>query len=231
MIGKSLLLLTLLGQDDPATREALARFRKDYSRSANPIARATAVAELARTGNSKTLGMLAQLLVSGDPAVRVATAKAIGDNYKRENGKATRVLLATLSSNAKYPNVRIAIFEALGKLRAKPALPAVCRFFREKDYRVARAAIAAAGETRCAETLGPLKDLMGHLVRNIRRKQAGGYKGPKGGGSEKDKLKRLNELLKEVMKAFQTITGDPWTTPQEWEVWFRRHGSSFRVGK
>jgi len=214
---------------DSEAEEAIRRFRT-ASRSPEVRARAAAVAELGRIQHDKTLAKLLSVLGTDDKAVRIAAAQAVG-GFKDWRKQATSGLLAALAPNARLPEVQAAIFAAVAALGDESALPAIHAAFREKDARVAQAAIEATGTVRSAASIDPLLALLKDLEKFMKNTQPGGYEGPSGVGDEAEQQQRLKSLHDAAIKAIQSITKDSWTTLEEWQIWWKRRKATFKVEK
>lgn len=209
--------------------KALAEFRYAY-RNKSKAVRAAAVFTLARTPHLTTLRALAPLLSSDAKEVRIAAAKGLGGftEYRRQ---AAPILLGALKGpNAKQLDVQVAIYQALGRLKDESTLEAIHRGFKDKYAKVAKAAIAAAGDIRHITSLDRLIDLMNKTTTWIKRKQGGGYRDDKGQqGDNNAKTRRVQSIQKEIITSIQKITKEKWTTALEWNIWYARRRAKFKV--
>jgi len=223
-----LLLSCLWTVDEKEADEAIERFKKAY-RDPNPTARAAAVAELSKTPHDKTLRKVAEFLQQDVPQVRIAAAKGMGE-FKDYKKMATPVLVASLGGpNQKEYAVQAAIFEGLGKLRDETALPAVHNNFRAEHITVAKAAVASAGAIRHRDSMDALIALIEDIEKWLKREQNGPYKDDKGVGDKAAAKARITDIQDEVVKAFQSITKEKWTTSQEWKIWWGKRKATFKV--
>lgn len=215
-----------VAQDEQAVEEALRGFRKAYAHP-NPSNRAAAVGELARTPHERTLKTIGSLLSGEVKEVRIAAARALAHfaDYKK---RATPLLLAALEAGSAEPDVQVAILEALGKLQDETALPTVHQQFRGRHIKVAKAAVATAGAIKGGASLQAMLELSRDIRKWLMNNQGGGYKDDAGVGDDRAQRARLVELQAEIMKSFASITGEKWTTLEEWEIWVRRHGSTLK---
>ena len=233
MAASFLLLASFLFQDDKAAEEAIERFKATFNKTPTPEGRAAAVSDLARTPHERTMKVLIPFLTGDFPKVREAAAKGLGDfaDYKKV---VTPQMIGALSApaNAKEIDVRCAILTGLGKLKDPIAFDAIHRAFRDECVKVAKAAIAAAGAMRQKESMDVLLELQRDVQKWIKQKQGGGYRDDKGQqGDEGAQKTRLEDLQKDVIKAFQSITKEKWVTAQEWELWWSKKKSTFEVPK
>jgi len=240
LMGKALLVLVAAAQtalfasvavaqaDKAAVDEAIKQFSKSYA-NPSPSARATAVLELSRTLDEKTLKRVLPLLEGDVTEVRVAAAKALGEfgDWKKI---VTPSLMMALRHNDKDVKVQEAIFATLGKLQDPLALSTVHHNFRESDTRVAKAAILCAGTMRQKESMDVLLDLQKDLQKWLKNKQAGPYRDDKNQQGDDNAIKgRLEDIQKTIIKAYQTITKEKWATAPEWEIWWGRKKATFEV--
>lgn len=228
----ALMALCLLGQDDAAVKEALDRFKQGM-KAQSAVGQAAAIAELARTPHEKTFPKIAPLVMDGPKETRIAAAKGLG-NFTDYKKLATPTLINALSAppNAKEYDVQAAILEALGKLQDPLALQTVHAGFRNEAMKHAKAALASAGALRQKESMDVLIELMKDVEKWIKNKQAGPYRDDKGQpGDDAAKDARLKDIQKEIIKAFQGITKEKWTTSQEWEIWWSKRRATFEVSK
>lgn len=222
------LLLLLAAVDDKAADEALARFKTSYA-SPTPVARAAAVAELARTQHEKILARLAGILGSEAKEVKAAAARGLG-GFSEFKKQALGILGASIAPNEKEPEVQAAIYEALGKLDDAGALPALHKGFEDKDGKVASAAILAAAAIRQSASVDLiLKEF--EDADKINKQPAGGgsvpgFSVPGGGGTDPAKA-RAKEVAKACNKAMQLISKEKYTTLPEWKIWWSRRRAAF----
>jgi HEAT repeat protein len=218
---QALLLLSMCAQDDQAVVDALLKFKTSY-KGPSAVARAAAVTELSNTKHEKTFSRLASLLMGEAKEVRIAAINGLA-SFTDLKRKVTPTLLNTLSATAKEPEVSAAILTALGKLKDETALPSVIARFRKEHITIAKAALAAAATIGTGEALRSLNEYSQDIQKWEKAGSGGGYYDDAGVGEAAAQTARVTALKAELIKAFQTISGEQWTTLQEWEVWFRRH--------
>src|SRR5205085_12403671 len=148
----------------------------------------------------------------------------------------TPMLLAGLNANAKEPTVAAAIFQSLGKLDDETALPTIHKYFEDKDSAVATAALMSAAEIRTVGSIELIMDLMRKYEKidaGVKSGGGGGYGSPgvPGGGGQDPKQKLAKDVLPATVKAMQKISGEKWTTPKEWEIWWKRNQATFKIEK
>jgi HEAT repeat protein len=216
--------------DKAAIDDAVKKFSKGMA-NPNASARATAILELSKTPHDKTLRSILPFLTADVTAVREAAAKALAEfaDWKKI---VTPSLMGALQPNAKDAAVQKAIFEALGKLADPLSLGTVHGSFKESDVRVSKAAIACAGAMRQKESMDALLELQKDVQKWLKNKQSGPYRDDKGQqGDENAYTGRLNDLQKDIIKAYQTITKERWTTAAEWEIWWAKKKANFEIPK
>jgi len=236
-IGALVLLVPLAAWsqavDEKGAEEALAKFREGYKGAASD--RASAVATLAQTQHDKTLSKLGNILM-GDPeaSVRCAAAKGIG-TWKESKNKAAATLVNGLAANVRVTEVQVEIFKALGDLEDPVAAPTAHFTFKDKDVKVAKAAIECTGEIRSRDSIKPLVDYLENMER--KRDSGGGGAGVGGfgglpggaGGGDDPQTRRAKELIPALNKALQSITLERYSNPKDWEVWWKRNEATFKV--
>ena len=215
------LLLSWCAQNDQAVADALTKFKAEY-RGPSPTARAAAVTQLCLTPHEKTFSRLAPLLMAEVKEVRLAAIKGVS-SFKDLKKKVTPALLQTLSATSKEPDVSAAILAALGKLEDETALPAIAARFRKEHITVAKAAVLAAGAIGKGDALRLLHELSQDIQKWEKAGSGGGYYDDAGVGEAAAQTARITALKAELIKAFQILSKEEWTTLQEWEVWHRRH--------
>lgn len=226
---KVLLLLSICAQDDQAVVDALLKFKTEY-RGPSPTTRAAAVAQLSLTPHEKTFSRLAPLLTAEVKEVRLAAIKGLS-TFKDLKKKVTPALLQTLNATSKEPDVSAAILAALARLEDETALPAIGARFRKEHITVAKAAVLAAGTIGKGDALRLLHELSQDVQKWEKAGSGGGYYDDAGVGEAAAQTARVTALKAELIKAFQILSKEQWTTLQEWEVWHRRHKDDpkFRV--
>lgn len=214
--------------DEKAVEEAVGRFKKGMA-NPNASARASAIAELSRTPHDKTFKIIAPYLTSDVKDVRKSAAKgmALFGDWKKV---AIPTLIGALQPNKKEPEVQVEIFGALGKLADPTSLPAVHAAFKEDDVRVARAAIACAGDMRIRESIDALLDLQKEIQKWLKNNQGGPYRDERGQKGDDNACRgRLESIQAEILKAFKEITLERWASAPEWEIWWSKKKATFEV--
>ena len=228
----AVLVFALLGQDDAAVKEALDRFKVGM-KATSAVGQAAAITELSKTPHEKTFKPIANCLMDGAKETRIAAAKGLG-NFTDYKKFATPTLIQGLSANANATDqdVLAAIYEGLGKLDDPTSLETVHKGFRSEQMKAAKAAIACAGAMRQKESMDVLIELLKDVQKWLKNKQSGPYKDDKGQKGDDNAVKaRVEDIQKEIIKAFQAITKEKWTTAQEWELWWTKHKPTFESPK
>lgn len=217
----ALILLAVCAQDDQAAVDALLKFKAAY-KGTSATARAAAVTQLSLTPHEKTLCRLAPLLTAEVKEVRLAAIKGLG-GFKDLKKKATPALLQALSATAKEPDISAAILATLGVLKDETALPSVIDRFRKEHIAVAKAALASAAVIGTGDALKAFGELSLDIQKWEKAGSGGGYYDDAGVGEAQAQTARVAALKADLIKAYQILSGEQWTTLQEWEVWTRRH--------
>lgn len=239
MTNVAVLSLMALLARDKESEEAIKAFAKAYS-SSEVSARASAVTLLSQTRTLPVLAKLGELLTADEPPVRISAASGLG-GFAENKAKAVAVLQAALGPNAKEFDVVAAILMALGTLRDETALPAIHQHLRskeskDKEYRVPKAAIHAAGLARNRDSIEALIGFAKELEKaeGLNHTPDAGKAGGKGpgamlGGASNPQKQRAKALLPDIVKALQGITKERWPTMKEWEKWWELHQATFSV--
>ena len=229
----AILLLALTVGDDKEADEAIERY-KAAIKGAAAAGRASAVTELSKTPHEKTLTRLAGVLNGEEMPVRIAAAKGIG-NYTDYKKKASGILTGALAGCTKdTADLAAAILEGLGKLGDESALGTIHSRFDDKDAKIAKAALAAAGEIKKSSSIDAIIELMKKYEKATgvdakgkkkNTNDGGGSVGVPyaGGGGDDPQVKLAQEVLPATIKALTAITKEKWTTSQEWIIWWGRH--------
>ena len=229
----AIILLALAVGDDKAADEALERFNTAMN-GASAASRAWAVTELSRTPHEKTLVRLAAILASEEMPVRIAAAKGIG-NFTDYRKKAAPVLLDALNgTNKDTVDLAIAIYDGLGKLGDPSTLGTIHPHFDDKDAKVAKAALLAAGDIKQSQSIDPIIELMkryekitGQDKNSKKAKNDGGGVVSLPGGGDDPQKKLAQDVLPTTIKALTALTKEKWTTSQEWIIWWGKHKGDF----
>jgi hypothetical protein len=228
------LLAALAQDDDAAATAALDKFKADY-KSREVAARASAVADLARTQHEKVAAKLGQLLGLDLSEIRIAAAKGLGGNTVNRR-KAVVMLSVGAAANAREPMVMAAILEAIGKLKEPIGAAEVERHFKSKQIPQAKAAIEAAASIGSRSSVHPLIETLRWLEAGAQEAPAVGNNnnapGIGGGGPVDEAARERNTMLRPVvLKALQTLTKTNRSSVREWEDWWRADGARFMSGK
>ena len=239
-------LLALVGnpQDDTTFQPALKKFQHDYYKvGAKDDEKIFAVNTLAQYKHERIVKVLAPLLMEASLAVRVMTARALAQFSGVD--AAPREMLTALQSQAnwgkKQAAVRIELLRGLGALHYKAGASEIARFVDDKEIWVAKAAIDAAGRIRMQEaidplikalrriegregdaeiSLSPLDDILGDLRGNLLKPDP----------RQQQKRPSEREFLKApILAALQSITKQTHTVAKDWESWWTKNKSTFRV--
>jgi len=233
-------------QDDPTFQPAIKTFHEDYSkRGARDEDRILAVRALAQYHHERIVRVLAPLMTEASVPVRVMTARELGKfaGVDAASKELLGALHAPVNAGKKESPVRIEILRGLGALRVAAASPDVARLVEDKDVWIAKAAIDAAGRIRTPEAMSP-------LIKSLRRIESRN-------GDAETSLNPFDDLFPEminastllrpdarqtakrpserevlkapILSALQQITHETWESAKEWETWWTKRKTSFRL--
>ena len=232
-------------QDDKAILEALRKFQDDYGRPrASEDERIDAVRALARFHDGRVVKALAPCFTRSSVKVSMAVARELGAFANLPVAVETLVnALKSYECGGRRTNgIRILVIRSLGQLKAKEAAAEVDKLIVDKDTWVAKAAIDAAGLMRS-------KSSVDALIRALRR-----IEGPDGKGAipenplaeelpnvgiksivnksvtEQARPQSERDVLSDpILESLKSITRCNFAGAKEWEAWWSRSRSSFRV--
>ena len=231
------LILALALADEKEASEALSRFAAAF-KSKEVDARVAAIADLAKTQHEKVYAKLGSLLLADVRDVRIAAAKGLAgaEDHKK---KVTNYFLNGFLANAGDLAVEAAIIESLEKLQPGLGRSALEAYLKSPDVATAKTAIETAGELRKKEYIGPLVELDKHLEQKAKeylsagpraKGQVGrGLPGEPGPTVDSEAPKRAKALGPVIDKVLGSLTGQKFSTPQEWDDWWRKNESSFKL--
>lgn len=237
-------LLSSPPQDDKSLKPAIDRFREQYYKvGAKDDEKIDAVNYLAQTHHERIVKVLAPLMGEASLPVRIMIARSLGQfsGVDAAGKELDGALTAQANSGKKQSAVRIEILRALGALRYKAAGSDVSKYVNDKEVWVAKAAIDASGKVRAQEaiepliralhriegkdgdaevTVDPLDDLVEGMGKNDLFK-----KDPRA-----PKRPNERELLRQpILSALQSLTKQSFPTSKEWNDWWSKNKSNFRV--
>ena len=232
-------------QDDKALQDALRRFNDEFSRSAaGNDEKIAAIHALSEFKADRVVKALAPSLTHGSLPVRMAVARELGGFHTVSSAPdALLVALKTYESAGKRTDgIRIHALRSLGQLKAKDAAPEVDKLIADKSQWVQKAAIDATGLIRSKTSIDP-------LIKALRR-----IEGPDGNGEigvnplqeelppvtvqgivkqsilEKARPKSERDVLADpILASLKSITRSSFTNAKEWEGWWSRGKSTFKV--
>ena len=231
------LLLTLFLADDKEAGEALSKFSAAF-KAKEVEARVAAVGELAKTQHEKVYTKLGTLLLGDVREVRIAAAKGLSgaEDHKK---KVTNYFLNGFLANAGDLGVEAAIIEGLETLQAGLGRSALETYFKSPDLQTAKVAIETAGELRKKEYIGSLIELDKWLEQRAKEYLAAGPRakgfvgkglpGDQGTTVDSEAPKRQKALAPVIDRVLGALTGQKFATPQEWDDWWRKNGSTFKI--
>lgn len=237
-------LLSLPPQDEKAIPLAIKKFQHDFSRpGAGDDEKINAVQYLAQIHHDQVVKALGPLLTTDSLAVRIMVARTFSQFAGVE--EAPKELLAALQAQAnsgkKWSAVRIEILRGLGALAYKPAAAEVGRLISDREVWVAKAAIDACRRIRFEEavpllikaltrvegkegdaelSVNPLDDLVEGLgVKSLFKPDERQTKKP----NERDFLKEP------LQTALQAVTRQTFQSSKDWERWWQKNRTNFKV--
>ncbi len=226
---------------EKAADEALEKFKTAFKEQTATV-RTAAVVELAAVQHEKVMKKLGSLLVKDDSSVRIAAAKGLGE-WREQKKKAAITLANGLAGNTKA-SVMGAIFEAIAKLQEENILPTLFNYASAKDPDVCKAALSAIGKFKTKIAIEPLVMLLKDHERRSKAVNLPDDQGAAGigemlgmdipweAGVDVNLVNTRSKVIAEASAAaLQAITGERWKTSQEWEIWWARNKSTFKVVK
>jgi hypothetical protein len=230
------LVLALLLADEKEAAESLSKFNAAF-KAKEVDARVAAVEELAKIQHEKVYTKLGSLLLTDVREVRIAAAKGLGGAEEHKK-KVTNYFLNGFLANAADLTVEAAIIESLEKLQTGLGRAALESYFKAADIATAKVAIETAGELRKKEYIGSLIELAKWLEQTAKEYLSAGPKakgfvgkglpGDQGTTVDSEAPKRHKALAPVIDKVLSALTGQKLSTPQEWDDWWRKNGSSFK---
>jgi len=231
------LILALALTDEKEASEALSKFNTVF-KSKEVDARVAAVTELAKTQHEKVYTKLGSLLLTDVREVRIAAAKGLGGAEEHKK-KVTSYFLNGFLANAADLTVEAAIIESMETLQAGLGRQALESYFKSADIATAKIAIETAGELRKKEYIGSLIELDKYLETKAKEYLSAGPKakgfvgkglpGDQGTTVDSDAPKRQKALSPVIDKVLGALTGQKLSTPQEWDDWWRKNASTFKL--
>jgi len=211
--------------EDKETEEAIQKF-KAAMKSPELSARVGAVNELGRLENVRVMKALAACLPADDKQVRIAAAKVLG-GYREKKPQAVALLAEGLEANAKEPDVQAEILSAMKSLHEEAALASAYRHLDEKSEKVAEAAIGVTGAVHSRNSIDPLIKLMKKLLTSGEGISSGD--GSFDVPADEALREPARKLEAAAAKALQAITGEKWSSAQEWAAWWKANSGTFKV--
>ena len=231
------MILLLLSTDEKEAAEALSKFNAAF-KAKEVDARVAAVDELAKTQHEKVYTKLGSLLLIDVREVRIAAAKGLGGAEEHKK-KVTNYFLNGFLANAADLGVEAAIIESLEKLQVGLGRAALEAYFKSPDIAAAKTAIETVGELRKKEYIGSLIEFAKWLEQKAKEYLSAGPKakgfvgkglpGDQGTTVDSEAPKRQKALAPVIDKVLAALTGQKFATPQEWDDWWRKNASSFKI--
>jgi HEAT repeat protein len=240
-----LLAVPAYPQDDKVHLEAIRRFQEEFGRAgAGDDEKIGALKDLAQFKSERTAKTLAYSLTHGSVKVRMATARELGA-FSGINGVPDTLVVALRSyegGGKKTNGIRILALQSLGKLKAKEVAPEVDKLIADKDTWIQKAAIDAAGQIRAKSSIDP-------LIRALRRVEGSDGNGEISVNPLQDELPPVtipgiikgavlqqarptserDVLAEPLVGALKSITRTTCTSAKEWESWWSKNKSTFKI--
>jgi HEAT repeat protein len=201
------------GEDKEACHKALEAFHAAF-RSPGEAERVIAVNTLAKHKCALSVGALAPLLESENPALRIAAAHALGG---MDHPKAVESIVAALPTNESTKDVLEALIRALEKLDwesgAEPLNALLVKYHDKGLVDEMKSIVQALGSIGSASSVEPLL----HLLEHAEMEAQGGRVG-KVRSTANPKLKALEGP---VRAALQSITGGSEPNYRKWKEWWQ----------
>jgi hypothetical protein len=232
-------------QDDKVLQEAFRKYQEVFNRPrATEDEKIDAVRALAYHKDERVVKVLARSFTQPSVKVSMAVARELG-GFANVSGAPEALVgaLKTFECGGRRTNgIRILAIRSLGQLKVKDAAPEVDKLIVDKDSWVSKAAIDAAGQIRAKSSIEP-------LIRALRR-----IEGPDGNGElpanplaeelpntgiksiinkslvEQVRPKSERDVLTEpIQQSLKAITRVNCGGAKEWESWWSKSKSSFKV--
>lgn len=241
MLFLSLILALVPMTQDPADKaatEALDAFKKAFKGPETD--KTAAVEELAKVQHAKTASRLGAVVSAPEASpVRIAAAKALG-KFTEAKKQAGTALVNGLASNAKEPNIFGAVCDALGELQEGAVVPALIRYFEEKDPALAAKAVATLGKIGSPAAIDSLISLLAREEKVIKSNSGGGVavsgatnnnSGAAAGvvaGPDMRAKDRAQALIGAANQSLREITNESNTNADTWAAWWAKNKATFK---
>ncbi len=242
-----LLAVPAYPQDDKALQDALRKFNDDFTRAgAGNDEKIASIRALSEYKADRVVKALTPSLTHGSLPVRMAVARELGGFHTVSSAPdALVVALRTYeTAGKKMDGIRIHALRSLGQLKAKDAAPEVDKLIADKSQWVQKAAIDATGLIRSKTSIDP-------LIKALRR-----IEGPDGNGEigvnplqeelppvtvpgivknavlQQARPKSERDVLAEpILVSLKSITRSTFANAKDWEGWWSKSKSSFKVAE
>lgn len=220
-------LCSALGIQDPAPSvdDALKAFKEAY-KIKDPATRTEAVGALGKVQHPKTLKVLHQVLVSGQPPIRQKAAEVLG-TWTSYSDRAVVVLRAGLKPNDKLLDVHVAIVTALGSLKALSALKEIHARLDHVKMEVSVAAIKTAEKLASPLSVEKLVAMVERIenIRNQPPRLGGGFDATRSSPELRAKRRAQYPLL---LAALNAITRQKFKDGKEVLTWWKDNRRTYR---
>jgi hypothetical protein len=221
------------GEDEAKAK--IAEFKKELKTCRSDADRARALEHLGATQHAKILAELKNFLTSPVAEIAIAAAEQIG-KYKKDR-EASDMLFASASSR-REKDVIVKCLRYGGDVGYKPSVSKLTSYFKNKEIDVAKESIDSCAKLRSKDAIDPLLSLLHELEAVKEDKNANGGLGGLGGGglyggglgssANDDQIKRKKELVPQIQKALEDISGEKHANAKEWGDWWRKTKATFK---
>jgi len=239
--------------DDEQADAAIEEFRRATGRpDAGEDDRVLAIRTLGKVVHPKTLTVLIPILTREPAPYRIAAAIVLAGFGSLEDtpGALVKAYRDPLNQPPSMRAVRIRILQSLGKLKSRSALGLINPAILDRDAWIARAAAAAAGQIRDVSSIDPLirrlqlleswegvrpvpgEDPVAERVKESADSKRRDGKGTdrRGEGGADGKRRTEKQLLgPSVDAALISITGERFSSHEEWARWWNEARKDFKV--
>lgn len=237
----ALALAPSYGQDDAEARKArrarISELRKRLS-TGSESEKLAAIEELGGIYDKDARSLLAARLGAGTEAVRLAAVKAI---MRQRHPYSARAIAAAIQANLNSPSVLRAFIEALQALDVCASIPGLVSLIEVNDHQMAESALKAIGKIGCPEAAPGLIHILEETEAEARKPDRVPYRtrsryrrGRYGRrrvryATNRAKDQKLARLAGTVRETLSQITGQSFSTAEEWRGWLERGGSEYKL--
>jgi len=248
LLGSLAVLQDPLPGDEQA-EAAIEEFRQAVGRrDAGEDDRVLAIRTLGKVVHPKTLAALAPILTREQAPYRIAAALVLAGFGRLDEtpGVLVKAYRDPLNQPPAMRAVRIRILQTLGRLKSTSALGLVNAAILDRDAWIARAAAMAAAQIRDVSSIDPLirrlqllegwegvRQVAGDdpVADRVREKPDNKHREGKGAADRPDGQRRTERhlLRPSVDAALESVTGERFSSHEEWARWWNEARKDFRI--